>query len=168
MPVNMRISLILFALASLSVVASSAADKTSERIELQANRAKWEQHRITSYEFRLRDDDCFCLHALGYGPFHVLVRKGRVARAIYEGETRDGYWPGRVISKKLYEKTILIATVEEIFARAERIISLADRPHKIRYDSEYGFPTLIDVDNPPGWADAQWRLVVYAFRPRKS
>jgi hypothetical protein len=166
--VNTRTSLILIALASLLGVASSRADKSSERRELQANRAKWDQRRITGYQFRLRDEACFCLHAFGYGPFRVVVKQGKVVRAIYEGEKRDGYWPGRVISKKIYEKTDLIATVEEVFARAEKIVTSADRPHKIRYDPEYGFPTLIDVDNPPGWADAQWRLVVDGFRPKKS
>jgi hypothetical protein len=166
--VNTRTSLILVALASLIVAASSRADKSSERRELQANRAKWDQHRVTGYEFRLRDEACFCNHALGYGPFRVVVTQGKVVRAIYEGERRDGYWQGRVISKKIYEKTDLIATVEEVFARAEKIVTLADRPHKIRYDPKYGFPMLIDVDNPPGWADAQWRLVVDGFRPTKS
>jgi hypothetical protein len=96
-----------------------------------------------------------------------VIKQGKVARASYEGERRDGYWPGRVISKRTYEKTSLIATVEEVFARAERVIGSPDRPHIIRYDPNYGFPTFIDVDNPPDMEDAQWRLVVDRFRPHK-
>jgi hypothetical protein len=164
--VNTRSSVTLLVLA-LFPAAASGSGRAAEQRELRLNRAKWEQHSITNYQFRLRDEACYCLHALGYGPFRVIVKQGRVARAIYEGEARDGYWPGRVISKKIYEKTDLIATVEEVFARAEKIVSLADRPHKIRYDPEYGFPTLIDVDNPPDMADAQWRLVVDGFRATK-
>jgi hypothetical protein len=85
-----------------------------------------------------------------------------VTKAIYEGEKRDGYRPGQIVGKKIYEKTDLIATVEELFARAERVVSSPDLPHKIRYDPEYGFPTLIDVDNP-NVTDSQSRLVVDGF-----
>lgn len=95
----------------------------------------------------------------------MLVKQGKVVRAIYEGEKRDGYWPGRVIPKQTYEKTALIATVEEVFARAERVLKVPDVVYKITYDPKYGFPTLIDVDNPK-MTDAQWRLVVDRFRPR--
>ncbi len=161
-----RASLIFFVLASVLVVASSsAANRSLELRELQANRAKWEQHRIANYELRLRDEACYCLHALGYGPFHVTVKQGRVSGAVYEGERRDGYWPGRMISQSAYDQTNLIATIDEVFARAEKVISSSGHaPHTIHYDPEYGFPTLIDVDNPPNMEDAQWRLVVDRFR----
>ena len=159
---NTRLLIMLCVLVLQPTVASSK-DKAAERREFQLNRAKWEQRGVISYEFRLRDEACYCLHALGYGPFRVIVKQGRVTKAIYEGEKRDGYWPGRVV----HEKTDLIATVEEVFARAKSVINSPDQPHKIRYDGEYGFPTLIDVDNPPRMADAQWRLVVDGFHPAK-
>jgi hypothetical protein len=161
-----RASLIFVALASLPVMGSCGVDSSAERRELEANRAKWKEHAVTAYELRLRDEACFCLHALGYGPFRVVVKQGKVIRAIYEGEMRDGYWPGRVISEETYEKTNLIATVEEVFARAERVLDSPDLVYTIRYDPKYGFPTLIDVDNPK-MSDAQWRLVVDGFRPTK-
>ena len=161
---NTRKPLILLLLILLPVGALAGV-RSAERRDLQINRAKWERHGITSYELRLRDENCFCLHALGYGPFRVIVKQGKVVKAIYEGENRDGYWRGRIIPKKTYAKTHLIATIEEVFARAERVVSSPDQPHRIRYDPVYGFPTLIDVDNPPNLADAQWRLVVDGFRP---
>src|ERR1700726_2919750 len=109
MLVNARSSLILVVLALLPAAAFSG-DRAAEERELRSNRAKWDSRSITSYELRLRDEACFCLHALGYGPFRVFVKQGKVNKAIYEGERRDGYWPGRVVSKKIYEKTDLIAT----------------------------------------------------------
>lgn len=82
--------------------------------------------------------NCFCLHALGYGPFRVTVKHGKITKAIHEGEKRDGYWPGRIVPKKTYEETSLISTIEEVFARVERVIHASDRPHKIAYDLNTG------------------------------
>jgi hypothetical protein len=165
--VNTHTPVVLLLLTSLLATASASPNTAAERSKFRVNRAKWDQRGITSYEYRLRDETCFCLHALGYGPFRVIIDHGKVAKAIYEGERRDGYWPGRVIPKKTYEKTNLIATVEEVFARAEHVINSPEHaPYTISYDPKYGFPTLIDVDNSPHIADAQWRLVVDRFRPK--
>jgi Family of unknown function (DUF6174) len=161
-----RIPIITVLLALFPVVIV-ANDRASEQRLLASNRAKWEQQHVTAYEVRLRDENCFCLYALGYGPIRVFVRQGMVVGAIYEGETRDGYWPGRVIPKPIYEKTSLIATIEEVFARAEHVLKAPDLVYKITYDPKYGFPTLIDVDNP-NMTDAQWRLVVDRFRPTRQ
>lgn len=163
MQMKARLRFILPVLVLVSATAFSN-DKGTERRELRLNRAKWEHHGINSYEFRLRDENCYCLYGPYYGPIRVIVKNGRVRKAIYEGERRDGFWFGREVR----EKTDLIATVDEVFSRAEHLItSVSDRPYKIRYNSVYGFPVLIDVDNPPGWADGQWRLVVDGFRPTK-
>jgi Family of unknown function (DUF6174) len=159
---NTRLAVILLILALSG--AALGDDKATEQHEFRLNRAKWERHGIASYEFRLRDENCYCLHALGYGPFRVTIKQGKVVKAIYEGEKRDGYWPGRIVPKKIYEKTDLIATVEEVFARTEMVINSPDQPHKITYDPEYGFPTLIDVDEFPHITDTQWRLIVDDFR----
>ena len=159
-------SLLTLVMLALLPAAAWGGDKAAEERDLQSNHAKWKNRNITNYELRLRDEACYCLHALGYGPFRVIVKHGKVIRATYEGERRDGYWPGRVVPKKIYEKTALIATVEEVFARAERVVNLPDLVREIRYDPQFGFPTLIDVDNPK-MTDAQWRLVVDGFRPTK-
>jgi hypothetical protein len=147
-------------------------DKASERRELRLNRTKWTHRGITSYDIRLHEE-CFCPPP-GSGPFRVSVRGGKLVKVVYDGQKCDGYWPGRVLSKKNFDMSDLIATVEDVFARAEKVINSPmflpssigpqRQPHKIRYDSEYGFPSLIDVENPPRIADAQWRLVVDEFR----
>ena len=104
----------------------------------------------------------------------MSVKDGKIIKVVYWGQKGGDYWPGRAVPKKDYGDTELIATVEDIFARAEKVINSAmlpssfgpqHQPHKIRYDPKYGFPTLINVDNPPRIADAQWRLVVDGFRP---
>ncbi len=151
-------------LLTLMAAAGWSSDKAGEQQELQLNRAKWDHRSITSYDIRLRDETCFCPPP-SRGPFRVNVKGGKVIKAVYEGQKGNGYWPGRVVSEKDYDMNGLIATVEEIFLRAEKVINAPDQPHKIRYDPEYGFPTLINVDNPPRIADAQWRLVVDEFRP---
>src|SRR4051812_26236923 len=107
---------------ALTCVGASGKDRAREQHELEGNRAKWEHHRITNYEIRLRDDRCACWHALGYGPIRVVIKQGSVQKAIYEGEMRDGYWAGRAISKSKYRDAHLIATVEQLFQKAQRVI----------------------------------------------
>ncbi|MFN2476961.1 MAG: DUF6174 domain-containing protein [Chthoniobacterales bacterium] len=157
-------SLLVLLLAAIAP-SIEGSQRRVELQELQANRAKWQRHGITDYEFRQRDETCFCMYGPYYGPIRVIVAKGKVKKAIYEGERRDGYWPGRLVR----EKTELVATVEDVFRRADGVINARSKaPYTIRYDPTYGFPTMIDVQNPPGMADAQWRLVVDGFTPRKS
>ncbi len=152
-------------LVPLIALLPPSIEGSQERAQLQANRAKWQRHGLTDYEFRLRDEACFCNYGPYYGPIRVIVANGTVKKAIYEGERRDGYWPGRVVR----ERTELVATVDDVFRRAENVITARSKaPHKIRYNSTYGFPSVIDVENPPGGFDAQWRLVVDAFIPRRS
>jgi hypothetical protein len=156
----------IIALLAFSCTTGSSRNKMGEERELLTNRAKWEQQRIINYELRLHDDRCACWHALGYGPIRVIVKRGKIDRAIYEGERRDGYWAGCTIAKSHWQHAHLIATIEAVFAKAESVIK-SDEPHKIAYDPRYGFPVLIDVDNPPRIEDAQWRLIVDGFRLKR-
>lgn len=160
-----RHCLLLVLLASMpSIVAGS--NKAAEIRELEGNWQKWRRHGIATYQFRLRDETCYCLYGPYYGPIRVMVKNGKVERAIYEGERRDGYWYGRSVR----EKTDLVATVEHVFARVKRLITSGAEgaPYKIRYDRVHGFPTFVDVGNPPKVADAQWRLVVDGFKPMSA
>jgi len=150
-------------LLTLVPVTAWSLDKTSEQRELQLNRVKWTLRGITSYEIRLHEE-CFCPPPWS-GPFRVSVRGGKVINVVYDGQSADGYWPGRVVSKK--HRTDLTLTIEDVFVRAEKAINLTDQRHKIQYDPEYGFPKLIDVDNPHRMADAQWKVVVDDFHPNK-
>jgi hypothetical protein len=167
--VNARL-LTVALIVALMPAAGRSSGKAEEERELQLNRAKWEQRGISSYQILLHHE-CFCPPPWS-GPFRVTVRGRKVTKVVYEGQNADGYWPGRVVSKK--HMTDLTLTIEDIFKEAEKAINsppelssfgLQHQPHKIRYHPEYGFPTLIDVENPPRVADAQWRLVVDEFRP---
>jgi Family of unknown function (DUF6174) len=102
----------------------------------------------------------------------VSVRHGKVEKVVYEGQKAGGYWPGRVVSKN--HMADLTLTIEDVFKQAEKAINLPPRlssfgpqqqPHKICYHPQYGFPTLVDVENLPHVADAQWMIVVDEFRP---
>jgi Family of unknown function (DUF6174) len=106
------------ALLSQLSAAALCSDKAAEKRQLEINRSKWASHGIKSYQFRLRDETCSCMYGPYYGPIRVIVNDGEVTKAIYEGERRDGYWFGRIVR----EKTELIATVDEVFARAENLI----------------------------------------------
>jgi hypothetical protein len=58
------------------------------------------------------------------------------------------------------------ATVEDVFERARRLIESApESNYRIEYDREWGFPIVVDFDNPD-WEDEQWRLVADGFKPR--
>jgi hypothetical protein len=105
----------VFALLIYTAGSTLATDIPSARRELAANRARWARHGIADYEFRLRDETCFCMYAAYYGPIRVIVRDGKIKKAIYEGERRDGYWPGRIVR----EKSELVATVED-YSNAQR------------------------------------------------
>jgi len=102
------------------------------------------------------------MYAPYYGPLRVIVKNGKIAKAIYVGEKRDSYFPGR----EVHERTDLKATIDELFSRAQNVIkSSSDAPYKIRYDKNYGYPYCIDVRNPPYTADAQYRIVIDGFKP---
>lgn len=116
----------MLAVLMLATLPAWASDRESARVELEANRVKWRAANIHDYEFRLRDEDCFCL----FGP---------------DVQTR--------------------ATISEVFARVERLIETApEGSFRVLYDASYGFPTLVEFDDPD-WEDEQSRLVADGFKP---
>lgn len=128
--------------------------------ELEVNRVKWQSLSLSSYDIVLEDDSCYCLHALGYGPIENHVSKGKITVSIYLGETRDGYRIGDIVR----EKSHLIATVEELFAEVEELIENAPiNSYRVIYDREYGFPSIIEYDDP-AWLDEQFRTRVVDFK----
>jgi hypothetical protein len=98
-----------------------------------------------------------------YGPLRVIVRDGRVERAIYEGEARDGFSFG----DEVREKNGLERTVEDVFSNAEKIVSGSPPgTYRVEYDSQFGYPTLIDYQNPDaGTTHADWRLKADQLQP---
>lgn len=124
-------------------------------------RNQWTALGISDYEITVADENCFCLYGPYYGPNRVIVIDGKISNVIYRGERRDGFRPG----DNLTGEKALKHTVNEVFDRLERTIRqmTANTFLDVEYDSEYGFPTLIDFDRPD-WEDEQWRLVVSNFQ----
>jgi len=136
------------------------APRENVRAELEANRAKWSAANIHDYEFRLRDEDCFCLFGPAYGPIRNVIRADKLQESIYEGERRDGYWRGRKVRIGVQTR----ATINEVFARVERLIeTAAEGSFRVLYDASYGFPTLVEFDDPD-MEDEQSRLVADGFK----
>jgi hypothetical protein len=136
---------------------------------LRGHRMRWRAQGLLDYDITIRDTNCFCNFGPYYGPVRVSVRRGRISRTVYLGETRDGYRAGA----RLSIETHLKRTVDQLFDDAERVISSSDSQAwlRVEYDATYGFPTVIAFDRPD-WEDEQSRVevtdfVAYSRVPRK-
>ena len=151
---------LIAAVLALGVVPALALDNADALAEFATNRARWNAANIQDYEFRLRDEACWCHFGPAYGPTRNFIRSGRIRNAIYEGERRDGYWPGRKVRIDVQTK----ATIEDVFARAARLIQNApEGTFTVEYDATYGFPVLIEFDDPK-LEDEQWRIIIDGFK----
>ena len=145
----------------LAAFPAAGIDRVTATVELAAARAKWSSSQVTSYEVRFQDKSCWCLFGPYYGPIRNLVRSGRLKGSYYERERRDGYSFGR----KVRIETPLRATVEDAFARVERLIASApEGSFEVKYDAVYGYPTDIAFDDPK-LDDEQWHMVADGFKP---
>ena len=151
-------------LLTVCVFSAAGQDNDSARSELAAAHSRWISSGITDYEIRFQDVNCYCLFGPYYGPILNVVRSGKLKASYYEGATRDGYRFGR----KVRIATVLRATVEDVFLRADRLVDTApDGTYQIKYDPKYGFPTDINFDDPAR-DDEQWHLVTDGFKPLKA
>jgi hypothetical protein len=157
-------------MTSMPAVAPPTAEQaraaTALRAEYEAERAsqyaRWKASGLQGYDLTLEDEACHCQFGPYYGPLRVSVRDGRVVRAIYLGPARDGYARGDRVRVDSHLKV----TVEQLFELLERrIAGLGPGTHlTIAYDATWGFPTLIDFDQPDQ-EDEQSRLVVSDLVP---
>lgn len=126
---------------------------------LEKNYLKWKNLEIYNYQLTVQDQTCWCMHAMGYGPIKNYIQGNNIIKSIYLGERRDGYRNGI----KVKNKSSLEMTIEQVFQRARVIANKANaNSYKITYDDKYGFPTIIDYDDPD-MEDEQSRLVVSEF-----
>jgi hypothetical protein len=130
--------------------------------ELQENREKWLGHGISSYRITIADENCACFYGPYYGPNRLLVRDGVARRVIYQGEPRDGFRRG----DDLTGQRALSDSIESLFEAMQRRISTATENtiFEVRYDDEYGFPTVFAFDRPD-YDDDQSRIVLSDFDP---
>ncbi len=122
---------VLAALLPTCIPASCGPIKTVPQQQWE----KWKAAGIASYNFRLTRD---CVPAV-CPPLSIRVRDGVAVRIIddYTGNPPDRHFPS----------TDLL-TIDAIFAYL-----VANPPHddvfvRVDYDSQFGFPTAIDIDRP--------------------
>jgi hypothetical protein len=155
---------LLFILLAVTCDVASAQvhDRSAELRELDAQQAIWDQHAIDDYTVTVEESACYCLYGPYYGPLRLLVRNGKLRKAKYFGEVRDGYWPG----DEVREESKLKRTIDEIFANLRRVVSnrAPGTTLIVNYDSTYGFPVLIDYNNPE-FEHGDSKLTLSGFSP---
>lgn len=141
----LRLVLIVLAL-SCNVALAQVDDRAAQLRELDMQEAKWRAHAIADYTVTVEESACYCLYGPYYGPLRLLVRNGKVRKATYFGEVRDGYKPGDLVR----EDSQLKKTIDELFADLRRVASerAPGTTLIVEYDPTYGFPVLIDHRNP--------------------
>jgi hypothetical protein len=157
----LHVALFLIGL-SCNVVFAQVNDSGAQLRQLDAHEATWRAHAINDYTVTVEESACYCLYGPYYGPLRLLVRNGKLRKATYFGEVRDGYRPGDLVR----EDSGLKRTIDEIFADLRRMVA-ARRPDTtllVEYDPTYGFPVLIDVRNT-AISDGDSKLTVTDFSP---
>lgn len=100
-----------------------------------SNRALWESHRITDYDFTIRMS-CFCEPPAGV-PIRVIVRRGRMIDA-FDSRNPNA---GAGVDMGDIPDTIM-ALFDELYSRIEAGPDAVE----IDYDDEFGFPAAIMID----------------------
>jgi hypothetical protein len=162
----------LRALATLMAFAlvgvSSAGDTTREAEELVHNLAKWSNHGINNYTFRLH----FTGHVPVVGPLpaaRVRVRNAVVIDSRLLGSL-ERLRAGSQAPRDPYVARYFRMTVDELFAEAADSIEYV-RAHpgatvRITYDPKFGFPDRIDIEDPDV-SDADGEYLVKEFEAAK-
>lgn len=137
----MRIVAFLF-LSCLAPADAMAAPSLAD--ELAQARSKWELQRIEDYSFAI-SNTCSCPTPVHKGPLRIIVREGRVRRAVYLGERKDGYSPGQAVRGR----TPLRLSIHGLFEMIERRLKTGNPAHfKIKYDDKLGHPLKFEYDDP--------------------
>jgi hypothetical protein len=127
----------------------SAIDATREalRVELPRREAQWASHGITDYRLAVRVTFAFASLPLG-----VVTVRG------------DSTLVRNALGQPLSADQIqwLALSVPKLFERIRRTLANAHWQIEARFDSIYGFPTFIQIDNRSLY-DAGDRTVVEAF-----
>lgn len=117
------------------------ADAESDRIKLQESKARWESMGLDAYEFR------YMLSSTRFPPITftpaIVVVSGGSVTEVYDVET------GEYIDPLDYPR-YAIRTVDEWFDRLENLIdSAVGGQLALSFNTEYGYPALVDVDFAP-------------------
>ncbi len=127
---------LLFIFMALALTACSTAGAAGDQSEIEQNKEKWQEARISHYRFHV-NLSCFCAFNENM-PLVIEVQDGEVVSMEYQnGNEID---PS---SRELFEK---YATIDLIFSELEADLNGAADKVVVEYDSTYGFPTRADID----------------------
>jgi len=137
------------ALCALLAVVPSLAQQTDLRAGLQAARAKWQQRQPSAYEFTL-EARCFCI-GIAKTPPTFRVRNGEPSTLTELDRDSVTFYSRR-------------DTIDKLFAAIEWSLNRGQDNSIVRYDEEFGYPLLVELDPQRSEADDELALRVTNFR----
>lgn len=123
---------------------SDAAAAPALAMELAQARSKWESQHIEDYSYVI-SNACACQDPTHTGPMRITVREGKLRRAVYLGQRKEGYAPGQAVRRR----TPLRVSVSGLFETIEKRLKSGNPAHfKIKYDDKLGYPLKFEYDDP--------------------
>lgn len=122
--------------------------KDQVKTDLTINEAKWNQKRISAYEFTI-GKICFCPVAYS-GPFVVKVLDDKIVSvngAVYQPEVTGILW-----------------TIDGLFDFIKTSLDKNPAKKTIEYNAQYGYPELIFFDFDERIADEEIRITIKNFQ----
>ena len=142
---------ILLLTLALLLAACSAGSKS----EFDSNLSKWQDAGVSHYSFEL-GIGCFCPYA-DVLPATVEVKDGEIVSMVsVKGEA---ILPGEMFYADFAE----YGTIDKVFAKTKSALDSADKI-SIIYDSQYGFPSAVDIDYIELAMDDELSLYVNNFQ----
>lgn len=132
-------------------------DDSFQRQNLAQALTRWDTKDVASYSYIL-ELQCFCAPASELKPVLVTVKNGAVASLQYWDETPSKRAPAPASIFGPYD------TVEDLFALVDDAIDRDADVLQVRYDAEYGFPDMVNVDYEAGGSE-QLFFTVSQFKP---
>lgn len=111
----------------------AAAALALDQTELDANRALWDSHNITSYDYRAQLD-CFCTPE-SVRPAIVSVRMDAIA-SVVDAQTLEPRGPADFL------------TIDAMFDRLQQALNSDDPVIDAQFDSTLGHPSFFRIDHP--------------------
>jgi hypothetical protein len=132
-------------------------DDSFQRDKLNQARTLWDSKNVSSYSYIL-ELQCFCAPASQLSPVLVTVQNGAVTSLQYWDEDPADRTPAPASIFGPYD------TVEELFDFIGDAINQDAAVLQVRYDPEYGFPDVVNVDYESGGSE-QLLIFVTEFTP---
>jgi len=141
---------ILFAILTVILVACSSATTN----EFEKNQSLWDTANITHYRYTLTVS-CFCAF-MDEMPLTVEVENDQVASITsVKGTVIDS-------TNSLYPVVVNYATMDQLFVQLKSALADADEV-SVSYDTTYGFPTSIAIDQIKDAIDDELFITVENF-----